>query len=80
MCLLRDGIFFLQEKGYDMRIDLRDDEVIDIEHLGETCHRKVIVNRSVNPALWRRVPRHRLAGLRVFGKDRCCREDQGYRA
>lgn len=35
---LGDGILFFREKRHDMRIDLGDDKVIDIEKLSQSCH------------------------------------------
>lgn len=50
-----------------MRIDLRDDEVIDVEHFGETRNGEIVVDGPVNPPLGRRIPRDLLAGSRILG-------------
>lgn len=62
-----------------MRVDLGDDKVIDIEKLRQSSHWQVIVDRSVNPSLRRRVPGYCLPGFGVFRKDRCGGENKGNR-
>lgn len=39
-----DAIFFSYEEGNDMWIDLRDYEVVDVEHLCQTGHRQIVIN------------------------------------
>lgn len=68
LCFRGYRIFFLDKEWYYMRIDLRHDEMVDIEHLGKTSHGDIVVDGTINPALWRGIPRYSFAGLWVFGK------------
>lgn len=60
-----------------MRVDLRDDEVVYVEHLGEAGHGEVVVDAAVDPAEGCGVPGGVLAGDGVLGEDVCGGEDEG---
>jgi hypothetical protein len=67
---------FLQKRD-DMRIDLTDDEMIDIKEFREFCHGQVVFNGPVDPSLRRGVPGLRLTCPGIFRHDFGCGEDEG---
>lgn len=65
------------EEGHDVRVHLRDDEVVYVEHLGEAGHGEVVVDAAVDPAERGWVPGGVLAGGGVLGEDVGRGEDEG---
>ena len=51
------------EEGDDVGVDLGDDEMVDVEHLCESCHGEVVVHGSIDAALRRGIPRVHLPRL-----------------
>ena len=61
---------FVNKERNNMGIDLRNNEVIHIEHLCKSSHGQIIVNRSIDPALRGGIPGESFSSLEVLGKKR----------
>lgn len=65
------------EEWHDVRVNLRDDKVVYVEHLGEAGHGEVVIDAAVDPAEGRGIPGRVLAGDGVLGEDVRGGEDEG---
>lgn len=54
-----------------MRVDLRDDEMIDVEHFCESGHGQIVIHRAIDPTLRSNIPRLDFAGLRILCEEAC---------
>jgi hypothetical protein len=68
LCFGTNVFLFFCKEWYDMRIDLGNNEMINVEHLAETSHGKVVVDGSINEtSIRRRIPWHFFSSSGVFG-------------
>ena len=71
------------ENGHDVRVGLRDDEVVDVEQLAQSLHRQVVLEAPVPPPpgaeLTLGLPRHERA-VAALGQERLRREQRRKRA
>ncbi|KFY29436.1 hypothetical protein V493_02367, partial [Pseudogymnoascus sp. VKM F-4281 (FW-2241)] len=67
-------------EGHDVWIHLGDDEMVHVEHLGESGHWQVVVDAPIDPADRCGVPGRVLACRWVLGEEVRGGEEKGHRA